>query len=475
MATYKEAIDNRQYRVDEPLKRPGDKRPEFERDHARIVYSGSFRRLQGKSQIFGAGAGDYFRNRLTHSLEVQQVSRSIATHLLKGDRTRDKLTELNQADVPGLMLEPLVLEAAALAHDIGHPPYGHRGEEVINRFLRSTCGHCFESNAQNYRILRFMERRVEKPQASDKNYHFTIGLNLTAAVLLAINKYPLPLNEDGSARLNPGDSVSLEKGIYQQDWPTISELRRKWQIPPGKRTLEAQIVELADDIAYSTHDIQDGMRAGLINLTALGTDHPARDQIVDRIVAQLNAAAKRNEPLWASVPDPGDTVQTELDSFLARWDRLHRECRGDLDISVEEFKAHQVNKYITSIGLMDDEPNWKKVTFVSEGHEDTDLLRRMDVLKRFAYVTVITDDAIQRLQHGAETVLYSVLKVLMSQTDGSRVLPRKWIDRYYSLNDAMTWPRFAVDYVAGMTESFAAQWYHNLFGPPIYGPHHSIH
>ncbi len=144
------------------------------------------------------------------------------------------------------MLDPAVVECASLAHDLGHPPFGHKGEEVLNQLLNEEYGLEYEGNAQNFRILMFLEKRA----GSDS------GLDLTAAVLLAINKYPFRLEDPGR-----------HKGVYSMEWDgRIAELRDRWKMPEGCSTLEAQLMDLSDDIAYSTHDIEDGIRAGKIQM-----------------------------------------------------------------------------------------------------------------------------------------------------------------------------------------------------------------
>ncbi|MCL6456969.1 MAG: HD domain-containing protein, partial [Gorillibacterium sp.] len=123
-------MDLRKLRLDDPNSGTfSEEREEFERDYARLIQSPAFRRLQGKSQVFGAGSGDYYRTRLTHSLEVSQIAREAARRL------GEQYAFLARREHPGLMLEQAVVECAALAHDLGHPPFGHKGEEVLNDLL----------------------------------------------------------------------------------------------------------------------------------------------------------------------------------------------------------------------------------------------------------------------------------------------------------------------------------------------------
>ncbi len=241
----------------------GDDRDEFEKDYARLIQSPAFRRLQGKSQVFGAGSGDYYRTRLTHSLEVSQIAREVARRLGKS------YPFLAVKEHPGLTIDPEVVECASLAHDLGHPPFGHKGEEVLDRLLRAEHGLKYEGNAQNFRILMFLEKRA----GSDS------GLDLTAAVLLAINKYPYCIDDPGR-----------NKGVYRKEWEGIEFLRQTWGMPESCATLEAQLMDLCDDIAYSTHDLEDGIRAGKILMDRAFFED---DRVVAHVLILGRAAARR--------------------------------------------------------------------------------------------------------------------------------------------------------------------------------------
>src|SRR5690606_10656281 len=149
-----------------------------------LIQSPAFRRLQGKSQVFGAGTGDYYRTRLTHSIEVSQIAREVSRKLNK------QYPFLLKDIHPGLKLIPEVIEIAALAHDLGHPPFGHKGEEVLNHLLQTKYNDFYEGNAQNFRLLMLLEKRAGSDQ----------GLDLTAASLLAINKHPYEIGVNGQCK-----------------------------------------------------------------------------------------------------------------------------------------------------------------------------------------------------------------------------------------------------------------------------------
>jgi len=236
---------DRERLVAEPPKRvAAPERTAFERDRARVVHAASSRRLAAKTQVVGPQSDDFVRNRLTHSLEVAQVARDLSR---------------------ALGCEPDIVETAALAHDLGHPPFGHNGERVLAE-LGEPCGG-FEGNAQTLRLLTRLEAKTFGPHGH------SVGLNLTRATLDACTKYPWPrrdadvpsgVHADGSPR------VVRKFGVYDDDRPVFDWMRSG--VTGVRCCLEAQVMDLADDVAYSVHDVEDGVVAGRIDLTSLDLD-----------------------------------------------------------------------------------------------------------------------------------------------------------------------------------------------------------
>lgn len=256
--------------VSEPNKRQG--RTPFERDRARVLHSAALRRLSAKTQVMGAGTDDFVRNRLTHSLEVAQVARELGK---------------------SIGCDPDVVDSAALAHDLGHPPFGHNGEAALNVVAQS-CGG-FEGNAQTLRILTRLESKTFDAERR------SVGLNLTRASLDACVKYPW-------TRANAGAAMP-KFGVYDDDLDVFGWLRDRAE--DRQRCVEAQVMDFADDVAYSVHDVEDGVVGQWFSLEDLDTaaawgvarEWYAPQASDDRLDAALGRL--RTMPEWPERPFDG--------------------------------------------------------------------------------------------------------------------------------------------------------------------------
>ncbi|MCI4062117.1 deoxyguanosinetriphosphate triphosphohydrolase [Micromonospora sp. R77] len=263
--------------VEEAPKDTGYGRSPYERDRARVLHSAAFRRLAAKTQVHTAGTDDFLRTRLTHSLEVAQIAREM------GDR---------------LGCDPDVVDTAGLAHDLGHPPFGHNGEDALDT-LAADCGG-FEGNAQTLRVLTRLEAKVLAPDGT------SAGLNLTRASLDAVGKYPWPRR--------PG---RRKFGVYADDRPVFDWLRAGAPTD-GRRCLEAQVMDWADDVAYSVHDVEDGIHGGYVSLAPLADPDERRALCADVATAYSGESADDLDEVLV------DLLAEPVLAPLAGYDGSHR-------------------------------------------------------------------------------------------------------------------------------------------------------
>ena len=257
--------------IDEPAKRAG--RTEFMRDRARVIHSAALRRLAAKTQVAVPWENDFQRTRLSHSLECAQIGR-----------------ELGET----LGADPDLLETACLSHDLGHPPFGHNGEEA----LASVAGDCggFEGNAQSFRLLTRIEAKTVSSEGK------SVGLNLTRAALDAATKYPW------TAATNP-----RKFGVYNDDVEIFNWVRIG--APEGRKCIEAQIMDWSDDCAYSVHDLEDAIFAGQISPSNFERDF---DTLYQEMVSSYKTDATKEEAAAAL------TRLQSLSCWPKDFDRTHR-------------------------------------------------------------------------------------------------------------------------------------------------------
>lgn len=423
-------------------------RTPFRRDYGRLLHSPSFRRLQGKTQLFPGSESDFFRNRLTHSLEVAQIAKGIAQYL---NATEDRLKGANAIDVD-------LVEFAGLAHDLGHPPFGHNGERALDQCMREFGG--FEGNAQTLRILTKVERKVYAEKLDKGCVHGIgldgkderLGLNLTYRSLAAILKYDheIPKSRTAEARLT--------KGYYSSEADVVAAI--KAHVAPGHKgefkTLECRIMDIADDIAYSTYDVEDAMKAGFTSPL----------DIVSR-ASHPSFLGKLKEKVEVTVP--GVTEDEILEALM---DAVgHDPVRTDiLDVYQESsltaenshartgFSSALVHQFMMGISLS---PADNLAQASVEVRRDT--LLKIEALKHLSYLSLIMSPRLKVVEHRGGDIVKQLFSAL-SSPDGNHLLPKDVRIVVDSLKDGSDKKRVICDFVAGMTDRYAVDFYNRLFG-----------
>jgi dGTPase len=349
---------------------PKDDRPAFERDRDRIIHCAAFRRLEYKTQVFVNHEGDYYRTRLTHSLEVAQIARGIARRL-----------RLNED----------LVEALALAHDLGHTPFGHTGEHVLNRLMQGHGG--FEHNRQSLRIVDLLEER----------YPGFNGLNLSWETREGIIKHSSDYD-----RPDPSDTEEFDPGI-----------------PP---TLEAQIIDLADEIAYNNHDIDDGLKAGYLPLEELASLELWRE---------VSGQVRAKFPLLDEERHIFQTISHLIGTLIR-----------DLVATTESNLARSG---ITRLDEVRAQPH-RIVRFSVE------TLGKNKELKAFLYKRLYRHYKVERMRVKAERFLTLLFE---NYREHPTLLPGAYQQRF----DQYGQERVICDYLAGMTDRYAMDEYKRLFEP----------
>ena len=407
--------------VAEPGKRSA--RTPFERDRARVVHSAALRRLAAKTQVVGPQSDDFVRNRLTHTLEVAQIARDLARQL---------------------GCDADVVETAALAHDLGHPPFGHNGERALDELCGEAGG--FEGNAQTLRILT----RLEAKSADEDGV--SVGLNLTRATLDAATKYPWPrsdaapplgANSDGTPR------AVAKFGVYDDDLAVFTWMREA--TPPLRRCLEAQVMDLADDIAYSVHDIEDGIVAGRIDLTALRDPGLRRDiwctvrdwYLPDAELAALDDALRRMADRVGWPRSPYDGSRAGLAALKNLTSRLIGHFCGSATAAThEEFGQEPLVRYAADLVVP----------------EETAL--EIAVLKGIAAHLVMRAEDRLALMDRQRDVLAELVGAL--RAGPLQLLEPPFQADLAAAPDPAARLRVVVDQVASLTDSSAVEWHRRL-------------
>ncbi len=391
------------------------RRSDFARDRARILHSSGWRRLSQKTQVLSPTAGlDFARNRLTHSLEVAQVGRELAQRL---------------------GLDPDVVDAACLAHDLGHPPFGHNGERALAEWASDIGG--FEGNAQTLRLVTRLEPKVFDAEQS-------YGLNLTRASLDASCKYPWP-----AAQGIPDPSGRSKYGFYDDDTPVFAWLRAG--APERVRCIEAQVMDLSDDIAYSVHDFEDAIVNGFLDVRALGArvDH---DDLVDAMFRWIGGEFDHDTLIAAF--DRLDSLAYWIDE----WDGSRRALAGLKNLTsslIGRFAGHAERATRAAY------PQTSLARFGAHVVVPAETGAEIAVLKGIVAANVMSTNARQPLYARQRGVLTELADRLLARPDALDVgFAADWADA----SDDAARKRVVVDQVASLTDVSANAWHERLVG-----------
>ncbi|MEV5345352.1 deoxyguanosinetriphosphate triphosphohydrolase [Streptomyces achromogenes] len=391
----------------EPDKRPG--RTAFQRDRARILHSAALRRLAGKTQVVTPGTRNRVwdaspRTRLTHSLECAQVGRELGA---------------------ALGCDPDLVEAACLAHDLGHPPFGHNGETALNEFA-DDCGG-FEGNAQSLRLLT----RIEPKRFTEGR---SVGLNLTRAALDAATKYPWPRGAHPTAPTSP------KFGVYDDDRAVFDWVRSH---APGTRTcFEAQVMDWSDDVAYSVHDVEDGLHAGHIDPACLHAEPERRavfEVAVGRYVpagtdpAELDAALDRllDEEWWPHGYDGTAVAQARLKDATSQL--IGRFCLAAETATRAAYGPGRLTRYAARLVV----PRETRMECaVLKAVADRYVMQRAEQERLRADQRVIVAELAEALTARAPEGLDPQFRALFDAAGDDRARKRVIVDQIASLTDA---------------------------------------
>ncbi|HEX4179387.1 MAG TPA: deoxyguanosinetriphosphate triphosphohydrolase [Caulobacteraceae bacterium] len=361
-------------------------RTPFARDRDRIIHTSAFRRLKDKTQVFVAHEGDHYRTRLTHSLEVAQIARSLAH---------------------ALGLDDDLAEAIALAHDLGHPPFGHSGEDELDACMSPYGG--FDHNVQTFRVVTRLEQR----------YPDFDGLNLTWESLEGVIKHNGPV---------------LDR-LERPSWRAVVEFNQAYDLElGGYASAEAQVAALADDIAYNNHDVDDGVQAGLFGL---------EDLMLTPLIGPILRALKLERP--------------DLDARMLRLEAVRRmigvmveDVLDQTRRNVAEFKI-ETDRDVRDLGR-------PLVAFSTDTAEDLSRLRLFLHQKMYRHYRV------NRTRSQARRILAEMFALFMAEPG---VMPTEWSERAEK-RDEVGRARLVCDYIAGMTDRFAIEEHRKLFNLDVW-------
>ncbi len=400
-------------------KRPDDYRTPFQVDRDRVIYSSAFRKLQSKTQVFLSGEYDFYRTRLTHSIEVAQIGRSICHHLLA---RRDGPLG------PDCFIDPDLVEATCLAHDLGHPPFGHGGERMLHELMRGHGG--FEGNAQTLRLL------TEILYVSEEKDAVAYGMSPTRAFVDGVMKYKTLLGETPEAGNHFIYDTQRRYREFVLDGPATPAGFAPGDALNSLKSIECRIMDWADDTAYSLNDIIDGVRAGFLTFERM-----------EKWAARAGVGAEAER--WIRELEEAIRLDRLEAAFSRKIGQCIRACRLE---PWENPMATRSRRYAWRLGIEDD------------------VQREIEFYKRMAYDIIFTSPQLGQMEHKGRRILGALFHAfsenhLPGAAHPVRLLPPNVTRLIDSEGDAGGRLRRICDHLAGMTDGLARRTWKRLFDP----------
>lgn len=435
-------------------------REEWRRDYARVIHSPSFRRLQGKCQLFPGHESDFFRNRLTHSLEVSQIAEAIAYRLNHNNAEYFRDDPINTR----------LCATAGLIHDLGHPPFGHNGEHALDDKMRQYGG--FEGNAQTLRLIARLEKKITRTLIAEDNTGIAgsdgnderVGLNLTYRTLAAVLKYDriIPAIRD--------NGEALVKGYYAEEAEYVKRIKKAVEpsAPPDQpfKTIECSIMDIADDIAYSTYDLEDSFKAGFLTPADMLASN---DELLERVAHKVSISTDKPtskvdilEVFWSMFSEMAE----ESDSVAGAPGKLYEVIRSfsrSKEIAASgylrtDFTSQLVGDFINCvcIDFNPEHPALSKVYLEPIAH------KKVEILKNYTYEATIFSTRLKVAEFRGYEVVAGIFESLAGNK-GYLLLPDDTRALYHKYEaNATARMRVICDFVAGMTDRYALEYYARL-------------
>lgn len=460
-------------------------RPPFVRDFGRIIHSASFRRLQGKTQVFPGHESDFFRNRLTHSLEVAQIAEGIA----------DRLNYEYDEALGDQKIDSRLCAAAALVHDIGHPPFGHNGERALDEKMKMYGG--FEGNAQTLRILSRLEKKAKYNKPVDGDVR--AGMNLCFRTLAAVLKYDVEIATERPEATKP------KKGYYASEAKIVADIKQKVlggrpvQADTKFKTVECAIMDIADDIAYSVYDLEDSLKAGFLTpASILATDDELLKRVAEEVTKQLKDEIGETistqqvqatfVAIFSDIFATGETktsdmedetkapgVEAEAKPSDAEAEAIEDErqqadianfinaIRASRDLNMDAAKrmklsSELVHEFINDVELTINEefPALSTVKLVKSTRI------KVEILKQYTYLSTIYSNRVKLGEYRGTELVGDIFDALEKE-NGHLLMPddvRKQVQN--AGKDKALKARHICDFVAGMTDRYAVEFWARL-------------